>query len=63
MNKQIIYEDENIIIINKPPGLSSQDGYKVKFHLYHLFSAWKNIKGRENLKIVHRLDKVYYYFI
>lgn len=58
METQIKYEDSDMLILNKPPGLSTQDGFRVNYHLHHLFSEWKNIIGRENLKIIHRLDKL-----
>lgn len=58
MESQVIYEDCDMLIINKPPGLSTQDGFRVNYHLHHIFNEWKDKEGRENLKIIHRLDKL-----
>lgn len=46
-NEMIIFEDENIIAINKPQGISSQGGKSVRISLADFC----------NLFIVHRLDK------
>ncbi|MEA3326397.1 MAG: RluA family pseudouridine synthase [Chloroflexota bacterium] len=53
-NPECIYQDDDLLIINKPPGLLSiPDGYDSS--LPHLKSVLKPIYG--NLWIVHRLDK------
>ncbi|MBP3635075.1 MAG: RluA family pseudouridine synthase [Bacilli bacterium] len=55
----IIYEDKNIIVINKPCGLLtiSTDKEKVKT-LYHLVYEYvKKINKNNKIFIVHRLDK------
>jgi len=50
----LLYEDDDLIIINKPPGLlSTQDGYDAQ--LPHLRSILEPHYGR--LWMVHRLDK------
>lgn len=50
----ILYEDEHILVINKPPGLNSiQDGYNKS--LPHVRSILEPVYS--NLLIVHRLDK------
>ena len=60
----IVFEDENFLIINKLPNLSSQGGAEVKLNLYFLmnnFFQWKKTKLETDLDsftgIVHRLDK------
>ena len=50
----IIYEDQNIVAINKPAGLAVQGGTKV---LLSIDDVLAYIKPGEILKIVHRLDK------
>jgi len=58
----IIYEDESIIAINKPPGLvvhpgnGNEDGTLVNGLLHH-FDKLSNINGEDRPGIVHRLDK------
>ncbi|MDD3794290.1 MAG: RluA family pseudouridine synthase [Candidatus Gracilibacteria bacterium] len=65
MNLDIIYEDENLLIINKDPFLNvhpvpGEDGNKntlVNGILYHCKGALPCISGVERPGIVHRLDK------
>ncbi|MBI1954068.1 MAG: RluA family pseudouridine synthase [Proteobacteria bacterium] len=52
----ILWEDQHILVINKPPGLASQGGTGTSRHLDGLLQAYgqaKNIKYR----LVHRLDR------
>lgn len=51
-----IYEDESLIVINKPYGLSTQGGTKVKYHVDGLLSIENENEGK-NYRLVHRLDK------
>ncbi len=51
-----IYEDDSLIVINKPYGLSTQGGTKVKFHIDGLLSI-ENENNNNNYRLVHRLDK------
>lgn len=52
----VIYEDENLMALNKPFGMSTQGGTKVQHHvdayLHHL-----NLANKTEWKLVHRLDK------
>ena len=58
----IIHEDQDILVVNKPPDLTCHAGKK--YHggtlanavIYHLYGAGKDA-GRKNPGIVHRLDK------
>ncbi|WP_277812807.1 pseudouridine synthase [Anaplasma marginale] len=50
----ILYEDKNIIAINKPAGVSVQGGSKVKVSIDDVLDK---IKPGECCRIVHRLDK------
>jgi len=51
-----IYEDDSLIVINKPYGLSTQGGTKVKYHIDGLLSI-ENENDKNNYRLVHRLDK------
>jgi 23S rRNA pseudouridine955/2504/2580 synthase len=50
--KMIVYEDNDIIIVNKPPGLAVQLGSKTKIALDVIAKAYCS-----ELKLVHRIDK------
>ncbi|QGR02393.1 RluA family pseudouridine synthase [Ehrlichia ruminantium] len=50
----VLYEDDNVLIINKPSGVSVQGGTKVKVSISDVLD---NIRVGESMKIVHRLDK------
>ncbi|ESQ78768.1 RluA family pseudouridine synthase [Asticcacaulis sp. YBE204] len=51
----VLYEDEDVIAINKPSGLAVQGGTKTKNHIDRLLSAWG--EGLERPRLVHRLDR------
>jgi len=61
MQLDIIYEDESLVIINKPagltvhPGAGQPDGTLVNGLLYH-FQSLSNLNGDFRPGIVHRLD-------
>ncbi len=62
LNLEIIYEDSEILIINKPKGLlthpvSSSDEVSVLNHLLYYSNSLSTIGGEEKDGIVHRLDK------
>jgi 23S rRNA pseudouridine955/2504/2580 synthase len=52
----VIYEDEHAFVLNKPPGLATQDGTKTRNHLDRLLDGLSDEAGRRP-KLVHRLDK------
>lgn len=52
----ILYQDEDIIVINKPPGLSVKGGTKVKTSLVDYFQFLSS-NNEDKLRLVHRLDK------
>ena len=52
----VIYKDDHIIAINKPAGIPTQGGSKVKKHIDGLLDGLKFDK-EEKPHIVHRLDK------
>lgn len=51
----VIYDDDDIIAINKPAGLASQGGGKLKIHVDYLLDALVNKQGLKP-KLIHRLD-------
>ncbi len=55
LNELLLYEDDNILAINKPNNLSSQGGSKIKLSINDALN-YLNTKGHD-LRLVHRLDK------
>ena len=56
MQKAVIWRDEHILALNKPPGLPSQGGSKQTRHVDGLAEALK-FGFDEKPRLVHRLDK------
>jgi len=56
MRSLVIYDEGDIVAINKPAGLATQGGTGIKRHLDGMLEALKNEKGVKP-RIVHRLDK------
>ncbi len=52
----IIYEDDDIIVFNKPSGLAVQGGSGTKNHIDKMLKSLPNKKG-EVPRLVHRLDR------
>jgi len=52
----VLYEDEHVIALNKPSGIATQGGSKVKDHIDGLLDAFKDKEGVKP-RLVHRLDK------
>jgi 23S rRNA pseudouridine955/2504/2580 synthase len=51
----VIYEDEEVLALNKPSGLAVQGGTKTRNHVDRLLAAWG--EGLERPRLVHRLDR------
>ena len=51
----VLYEDEEVLVLNKPAGLAVQGGTKTSKHIDRLLSAWG--EGLERPRLVHRLDR------
>ncbi len=51
----VIYEDEEVLALNKPSGLAVQGGTKTSRHVDRLLAAWG--EGIERPRLVHRLDR------
>ena len=56
MRAAVLYRDEHIIALNKPPGLPTQGGSKQKRHVDGLAEALC-FEHHEKPRLVHRLDK------
>lgn len=52
----VLYRDDAVIVLNKPPGLATQGGTGITRHVDGLLDAlW--FEGTERPRLVHRLDK------
>lgn len=51
----VLYEDEEVLVLNKPAGLAVQGGTKTSKHVDRLLSAWG--EGLQRPRLVHRLDR------
>jgi 23S rRNA pseudouridine955/2504/2580 synthase len=51
----VIYEDDDVLALNKPHGLAVQGGTKTKHHIDRLLSTWG--EGLKRPRLVHRLDR------
>jgi len=51
----VLYEDEEVLALNKPSGLAVQGGTKTLRHIDRLLSAWG--EGMSRPRLVHRLDR------
>jgi len=56
IEKSVIYQDKNIVAINKPPGLPVQGGTGVKLSVDDMLDHFKEGEGQRP-KLVHRIDK------
>ncbi len=54
LDDALVYEDDDLVALNKPPGLAVQGGSGTSRHLDGLVAGWRK-QGR--LRLVHRLDK------
>ncbi len=51
----VLYEDENLLILNKPPGLAVHGGSRLGFGLIDVLRAHSGVEGF--LELAHRLDR------
>lgn len=56
LQQWVIYEDSDVLILNKPPGLAVQGGTGQKRHLDAMLDSWHDKDGVRP-KLVHRLDR------
>lgn len=50
----ILYEDKQMIVLNKPSGIACQGGSGQKIHVDGLMQSWC---GGDKIRLVHRLDR------
>jgi 23S rRNA pseudouridine955/2504/2580 synthase len=51
----VLYEDDEVLVLNKPAGLAVQGGTKTTRHIDRLLSAWG--EGLDRPRLTHRLDR------
>ena len=51
----VLYEDDEVLALNKPSGLAVQGGTKTTMHVDRLLSTWG--EGTSRPRLVHRLDR------
>lgn len=51
----VLYEDADVLVLNKPAGLAVQGGTKTTRHIDRLLGAWG--EGLARPRLVHRLDR------
>ena len=51
----VLFEDDEVLILNKPAGLAVQGGTKTSHHIDRLLSAWG--EGMARPRLTHRLDR------
>jgi 23S rRNA pseudouridine955/2504/2580 synthase len=56
LNEYLLFEDDNLIAINKPAKLATQGGSKISLSVNDALNFLNNKNG-STLKLVHRLDK------
>lgn len=57
LNSNIIYEDEYLMAINKPPGLATQGGTNQNRHIDKYLAQLSLNTESNHLRLIHRLDK------
>lgn len=53
----VVYQDKDVIVLNKPSGLATQGGTGIKRHVDGLLDGLKQKDEDARPKLVHRLDK------
>jgi 23S rRNA pseudouridine955/2504/2580 synthase len=57
IRQMVIYEDTNLVALNKPHGLAVQGGSKTTRHIDGLLPALKASSKEQTPKLLHRIDK------
>ncbi len=59
MARLVIYQDDHVIVLNKPSGLATQGGPGITRHLDGMLDALRDpaVHGNERPRLVHRLDR------
>jgi len=56
LRKFLLYEDDQVLLFNKPAGLAVQGGSGLTRHVDGMLEAWRDRKGQKP-RLVHRLDR------
>ena len=56
LQDMVLYQDDDVIVLNKPPGLAVQGGTKTTRHIDGLLESW-GLELGERPRLVHRLDR------
>jgi len=56
LREMILFEDDDLLVLNKPAGLAVQGGSGTTRHLDQMLEAMRDAKGQKP-RLVHRLDK------
>jgi 23S rRNA pseudouridine955/2504/2580 synthase len=56
LRAMLLYEDDEVFVFNKPPGLAVQGGSGLTQHVDRMLEALKDRKGQKP-RLVHRLDR------
>lgn len=56
LGAHLLFEDEAVLVFNKPPGLAVQGGSGLTRHVDGLLEAWRDRHGQKP-RLVHRLDR------
>ena len=51
----VLFEDDDVLVLNKPAGIAVQGGTKTTQHIDRLLSAWG--EGLDRPRLTHRLDR------
>jgi len=57
IERMILYEDEHVLVLNKPFGLAVQGGTGTKRHIDGMLAGMADRFGGERPRLVHRLDR------
>lgn len=57
IEKMILFEDEHVLVLNKPFGLAVQGGTGTKKHIDGMLAGMADRFGGERPRLVHRLDR------
>jgi 23S rRNA pseudouridine955/2504/2580 synthase len=56
LKEMILYEDDDVLVLNKPAGLAVQGGSGTTRHIDQMLEVMRDAKGQKP-RLVHRLDK------
>ncbi|MGL4261215.1 MAG: pseudouridine synthase, partial [Afipia sp.] len=56
LRKMILFEDDDLMVLNKPAGLAVQGGSGMTKHVDQMLEAMRDAKGQKP-RLVHRLDR------